>query len=272
MTRSQTASGQIVSPPRSSLPGAALLVLLIIILALSQFLPMAGRIWLFRITLLAMPVAIASRSIYTVHFCLFLVCYWLGDWFPHFSNPTFGKLTFLVLYAFAVVCIPALRDSVGWLHPGKSNRTVRALSLATIVLASIALVAWVHYLNPDLHGYAKVLPSLPPVLMILFGIGFSAFNAAAEEIMWRGVMLEALNSAFGPGFWPLAIQAASFGIAHYKGGFPSGIVGVCMVFVYGLVLGAIRVLSKGMLYCWLIHVAADSTIFSLIYIFMHSSK
>lgn len=272
MTTSHPDRGQITAPQRASPLGAVLLVLLIIILGLSQFLPRFGTIWLFRITLLALPVAIASGSIYTIHFNVFLVCYWLEDFFPHFSNSPFGQLTVLGLYAFAVVCIPALRHSVGWLHPGRSNSTVWALSLTTIVLASIALIAWVHYLNPNLHSYSGLLPNLPPALMILFGIGFSAFNAAAEEITWRGVMLEALDSAFGPGFWPIVIQAASFGIAHYKGGFPSGIVGVLMVFVYGLVLGAIRLLSKGMLYCWLVHVAADSTIFCLIYIFMHAAK
>jgi membrane protease YdiL (CAAX protease family) len=267
-------NSQINDPPRCSWFGAVLLIFLIIVygLFLTYVLPKSGEMWVPRAMILMLPLAIASKSIYTIHFNLFLLCLYLMGFFPHFSSYPFNHLTVLVLYAYVVMLIPELRSSVGWLRVGKFDAKIWMFILVTIVVPCAALTAWVHVFSPDLTRYSGMVPKFPLWLALLYGIGNSAFNAALEETTWRGVMMEALDSAFGPGLWSVVIQAVSFAVAHYRSGFPNGIVGSSMVLVYGLMLGTIRRKSRGMLGCWLAHVAADSTIYGLVFYFIHETS
>jgi uncharacterized protein len=266
--------GQITAPPRSSKFGTALILCQVIVVGLAQthVLSRIGlvSVW-FCATLLMMPLAIASRSVYAIYLNLFFVLYFLTPFFPHLNGYPFSQITLLVLYAYVVMLIPALRGSVGWLRAGTMNGLIWILILVTIVISCAALVAWAHFLSPDLSRYTNLLSGLPVWLMFPFGLGFCMFNAALEEITWRGVMMEALDSALGPGICPVIVQAASFAVAHYRSGFPNGIIGTLMVFVYGLMLGVIRRKSKGMAGCWIAHAAADFTIFCLIYFFLQKS-
>ena len=66
----------------------------------------------------------------------------------------------------------------------------------------------------------------------------------------------------------IAIQALSFGIAHY-GGFPRGALGVAMATSYGLMMGIIRHQSGGLLAPFLSHICADLVIFALVLTLMH---
>lgn len=263
--------GQIHDPPRSSWFGGVILISIITALAVAQSRVGSLNTWEVRATILMLPLAIASKSIYTIHLNLFVIFYFLMGLFPHFSNNPFNYLTPLILYAYAVVLIPVLRGAVGWLRVGQFDAKIWMLLVAIIVVSGVALTAWVHESSPDLSRYSRLLPKLPLWPTLVYGLAFSAFNAAREEIIWRGIMMEALDSAFGAGILSEVIQALSFGVAHYQSGFPNGIEGSSMAFAYGLMLGTIRRKSRGMLACWIAHVAADSTIFYLILSFTHAS-
>src|SRR5215469_9934125 len=201
--------GQIAPPPRSSAFGGWLLVLLILLLGLYQTRPFPDSIqpWVPRIFFLILPLSIASRSIYTIHFNVLLVCFYLARLFPRFPLYPFSELTFLVLFIYVVMLIPPLRGSVGWLRSGKFDATTWSLVAAVIVIPIIALMLWVRFLSPDLGRYSNMVPNFPLCLIALYAIADATFNAALEETIWRGVMLEALDSALGPGVWALLIQA-----------------------------------------------------------------
>ena len=267
--------GQISPPPRSSKLGAILILYQIIVVGLAQlyvlYRPGAVPLWLC-MTLLMMPLAMVSRSVYAVHLNLFFVIYFLTPYLPHFRGYPFSQLTLLILYSCTVMSVPTLRGSVGWLRAGTMARLIWILIFALIIISCAALVAWVYFVSPDLSRYQRLIPHEPPVLIYLFGLLFCMFNAALEEITWRGVMMEALDSAFGPGICSIIIQAASFATAHFVGGFPNGYTGSAMTFAYALVLGFIRRKSKGMLGCWIAHSAADFSIFCLIYSFVQKAS
>ncbi len=55
------------------------------------------------------------------------------------------------------------------------------------------------------------------------------------------------------------MQAVAFGVAHLTG-FPSGRAGALMAGGWGLLLGVLRVTSRGMAAPYAAHVAADATI------------
>jgi hypothetical protein len=89
-------------------------------------------------------------------------------------------------------------------------------------------------------------------------------NAAMEEVVFRGIIMQALDSALGVSNLTLVIQAGLFGSFHYLAGFPHGFGGFAMVFVYGFMLGVLRRRSQGVLAPWIAHVLADVTIFAIL--------
>lgn len=263
-------TGEIGAPPRSSRFGAVIVIVLILIWALHDVWPDFLSGWLpFRALILVLPLAVISRSVYPVHLNLLFLCLCLIKFFPHLTLFPFTYLTAFALYAWSVLIIKELRHSVGWLRLGKFTAAVWMLILTTIIISCLALILWVHFLSPDLSRYKSLIPNTSPSMALFFGFGFCTFNAAVEEIIWRGVMMEGLESAFGPGVLAMLIQALSFAVAHYLSGFPNGWTGSAMVFVYGIMLGIIRRKSKGIAACWLAHSAADFTIFCLILYFVN---
>jgi membrane protease YdiL (CAAX protease family) len=103
--------------------------------------------------------------------------------------------------------------------------------------------------------------------LILGGLLFSMFNAAVEEGAYRGVIQHGLEATLGIGTTALCLQAAAFGAVHMRGGFPRGWIGVGLATVYGLMMGAIRRRSGGMLAPWIAHVLTDMVIASIILAF-----
>jgi membrane protease YdiL (CAAX protease family) len=96
-------------------------------------------------------------------------------------------------------------------------------------------------------------------------------NAVCEEIMSRGLWrLEFARSVIGVASdAPMSLinsnilQAAIFGIWHYHG-IPSGLPGVALTFVYGLVMGLLMDYGQGLLLPILAHSIADYFIFAII--------
>ena len=90
-------------------------------------------------------------------------------------------------------------------------------------------------------------------------IVFSFLNALLEEIIFRGILLDALDSQIGLR-WALLVQAVVFGTGHMLGGYPPGVVGAVLAAIYGLMLVMLRVHSRGLAAPYLAHVVADATI------------
>jgi membrane protease YdiL (CAAX protease family) len=101
------------------------------------------------------------------------------------------------------------------------------------------------------------------------GIAASAIaNAICEEIMSRGLWRLEFARSVGVDA-PMSLiqsnilQAAIFGIWHYHG-IPSGLPGVALTFVYGLVMGLLMDYGGGLLLPILAHSIADYFIFVVI--------
>jgi membrane protease YdiL (CAAX protease family) len=228
-------------------------------------LPDATGKWALAALALLLPLAIVCKAIYAVHIALLaLVWVSLVGLVPFFHLWPLNILAPLAVYGGAVVLSPPLRQSVGWLRAGRSGRDVRMLILATVVVSGVALVAWTALTKPDLEHHLALVPALPFWAYPLVAVAFAFVNAAMEEAIFRGVMMDALDSALGDGYWSTGTQAVSFAALHYLTGFPSGVLGFFMVLVYGVMLGVIRRRSSGLLAPWIAHVMTDIAIFSIL--------
>jgi len=138
------------------------------------------------------------------------------------------------------------------------------LALAVAALSGTALYGWYRVLNPDLSIHLENFPDMPIWLFPLAGLGFSLANAAMEEIAFRGIIMQALDSAAGPGLLSVLVQAWLFGAMHYLRGFPNGKGGLAMTVAYGIMLGGLRRRGQGMFAPWIAHVFADCVVFTML--------
>jgi len=220
------------------------------------------------LAIIAIPLAIAVGAIETVHLAMIVLA---GEIAPRLLpySPSFlvFKASGIVLYFYVALLVGALRRSMTWVRAGKIDGRSALLAGVVVVVAALALIGWVKLLHPNMAAYANVRPNGTRVELAEYMGLFAVANALLEEILYRGVMMTALDAAFGAGWFALVVQAVSFGMAHYHGGFPCGWVGVGMTFFYGLAMGVLRRRSNGLLLPWITHTAADLTVICLVVYF-----
>lgn len=156
--------------------------------------------------------------------------------------------------------LPTLAPSSQW----RARGTVPWLWTALVAgVTPVALVTWLRVMEPDLSDViGAYVPELPLAALIAGAVGFAVINAAAEELIWRGVLQDRLTVLMGA---PAAIvlQALSFGLQHAHG-IPRGPIGVLLAGSWAVMLGLLRFRAKGLLAPLVAHVVADAVIATLV--------
>ncbi len=252
-------------PPRSSPAGTIVIGISAVLLSILPFLPRMTSPWAAVLALLLAVAAALSREIHALALVLFTAALAVAPllhssfrgWPYHLLVPLLVPLVFAIF-------IPKLRTALQWTRIGRLGKGVLCLVIFAAVISGVALHIWYRALDPDLSTHLKYMPNMPIWLFPFAGLGFSAFNAAMEECVFRGVVMQSLDSAFGPDWMSILVQAWLFGAMHYRAGFPNGGWGLVMAFVYGIMLGVIRRLSKGLLAPWITHVCTDLVVFEIL--------
>ena len=258
--------GLIESPPLGS-PGARLITLgVLVFFAIHLSIHRAAPGWLLASLFLLTLAALCIRAVQPFHFSLLCSLWLLIPLIaPALSKWPFYKVTPLAVYAGVLAMSRHLRKSVLWFRAGRLGIDTWLFVSLVVVASSGALVVWNLICRPDLAPCQANIPSMPLWLLPLAGVAFALLNSAVEEAIFRGIFLQALDSAVGAGTISLVIQAVFFGWLHYSEiGFPKGLAGVAMASVYGLLLGYLRYRSQGMLAPWLAHAGTDIAIFTIV--------
>jgi uncharacterized protein len=168
----------------------------------------------------------------------------------------------LSIYAAVVLAVPPLRRSVCWLRVGRLDGLVLAATAGIILIASAALILYQYLFHQDLNELAGRLPLETGIPLWVAGTVFALSNAVMEELIFRGVLQDALVSQIGRSAG-VVVQAVVFGLGHASG-YPPGELGMVLAGLYGLVLGALREWSVGLGAASIAHVGADATIFAIV--------
>lgn len=179
-------------------------------------------------------------------------------------------LPFLIPFLLSVIFLAPFskgRQTFEWMRKGHVDFTSKLLILATSLGSCAALILWAYW--TDNLGYgAQIVGGMgrpPKWILFLFILPiFSLLNAFAEEVVYRGIVQESLALVFRNQAIVIILQALAFAAVHYGAGFPNGILGYWMVFVYAIVLGVLRVRTKGILAPYIAHVIADFVIACLL--------
>lgn len=186
---------------------------------------------------------------------LYLVSLWplvRGVWLPNL-------VISISVYLFILRFLNLLKQETSWLKSGKIRKKIVLGIALTILVSSVSLVLWLKIFKPDLGIFLKVIPDVHVILLLLGTVAFSVLNAFAEEFVFRGLFWNGLERVLNSVVLILLIQAFFFGISHYNG-FPNGIAGIGLAFIYGIFLGVLKQRSNGLLAPIIAHIFADITI------------
>jgi uncharacterized protein len=178
------------------------------------------------------------------------------------SRWPWGLLFCFGVYGGVVLAVRPLRESLHWLRVGRLDRETLLLTGLISLVSVVGLVGWALLVRPDLSVFARNIPSGTGAAWIAAGLHFASVNAAAEEAICRGILMEALETRYGPA-QAVALQALIFGAMHANG-IPPGLIGIFLSTLYGWMLGRLRQKADGLLACCLAHFVADLTIFLLV--------
>jgi membrane protease YdiL (CAAX protease family) len=179
---------------------------------------------------------------------------------------SFALFYVLVPLVFVVTTLasPELRRANSeWLRQGIADQATIRLSLLTVLVVSGLIGGWLLLLHPDL-GHQPLLESHKFSVgeLMVGGVAVALLNAAVEEAIFRGVLMQALDAAIGATSLSVLIQAICFGAFHLNGT-ERGWLGVVGATIFGFLLGTIRRRSRGMLPGYATHIAVDIVVFAI---------
>jgi membrane protease YdiL (CAAX protease family) len=155
--------------------------------------------------------------------------------------------------------VPRLRGSMGWFRLGKVSGVSIAATVGIMALTSAALAVFNAIAKPDPGDYRTVLPFERFGGVIAAGVIFTIVNATLEELVFRGVLFDAIRSQWN--IWVTLIAASVlFGLGHLHG-YPPGLWGACLAVVFGFAVGVLRVWTGGLALPIVAHMGADATIY-----------
>ncbi len=199
------------------------------------------------------------RVIHGVVFVLAMACTLLV---PALRRWPWVWLAPFVAYFGIVAVVPRLRSSLTWLRVGKVSAAGVGVTAGIMVLSTLVLVGFQATVQPDLRGVRAAWPFESLGGIIMAGVIFVIINATLEELLFRGVLFDALQSQWGNWFTVIA-TGLFFGLGHLKG-YPSGPLGACLAALYGFTLGTLRVWTGGLLLPIVAHMGADATIYGIL--------
>ncbi len=99
------------------------------------------------------------------------------------------------------------------------------------------------------------------LLLLPAAVFFAAMNAFNEEMQFRAPFLATLQETIGrdQAIW---LTSVFFGLAHYFGGAPSGMLGVLIAGLLGMLFAKSMLESKGILIPWFMHFCQNAVIYS----------
>jgi len=176
-------------------------------------------------------------------------------------------LTPAAAYTLLVACVRPIRYSLGWLSLGRLSVASVATTIGIMAFTTAALLLFHSAAHPEVQGYRAFLPISALGSDIAGAAVFAIVNGILEELVFRGVLFDAVQSQRGN--WGALIGTAIlFGLGHLHG-YPPGVLGACLAGMFGAVLGALRLWTGGLLLPIAAHISADATIYGIL---VHSAR
>jgi membrane protease YdiL (CAAX protease family) len=176
----------------------------------------------------------------------------------------------LIMMADKLFCIivPTMAILFGYdIAAGQIDYMMVALSLVIIVTTYFILHKWFQYAKTTYKGVGNMISQhlnklnefeqMETIMMGCMG------NAMAEELIFRGVFANELIKLAGLN-GGIMLQSLIFGFAHFRYGFPNGLLGASLACIFGLFMGILYVQTGGIIMPIIIHTIVDIMIFKIV--------
>ena len=203
-----------------------------------------------------------ERTLRAAHGMLLIALLGLSWLNPGFRSWPWFWVIPLASYFTLTACIPPLRRTLTAPRNGKVTLRSGIATVAIIALASTTLLLYQWVAHPDVQSLRDALPVQPQNGVLLAGAIFALINATCEELVFRGILFDALESEWGRSF-AVGATAILFGLGHLHG-YPPGWIGAGLAGIFGLMLGVLRVQTGGLSLPIIAHIAADATIYGIL--------
>jgi membrane protease YdiL (CAAX protease family) len=147
---------------------------------------------------------------------------------------------------------PARR--IAWLGMRADEPWTRYGRNLAVILSGVFAIALSLIMPPSADGIMRMLPLLPLALAV------AAMNALYEEVMFRVAPLSQLHKLVGSSQAAL-LSAAYFGLGHFSGSIPSGLVGALQAGFVGWLFARSMLETRGVAWPWFLHFVLDAVIF-----------
>ena len=204
----------------------------------------------------------SEQTLRAAHGMLFVALFGLSWLNPGFRSWPWFWLVPLASYFTLASLIPALRRTLAGPRNGKTTLRTGIATVAIIALASTTLLLYHWMAHPNVQSLRDALPIEPQIGLLLAGAIFALINATCEELVFRGILFDALESEWETRF-AVGATAVLFGLGHLHG-YPPGWIGVGLAGIYGIMLGVLRVQTGGLSLPIIAHIAADATIYGIL--------
>ena len=149
---------------------------------------------------------------------------------------------------------------IKWLPGTKDNETWQRFGSFFAVIVFVLLLAGTLLANLPRLGVDNLIKALPLLPLALL---FAAMNGVYEEIVFRAAPLSQLVNVVGNRH-ALLITIAYFGLGHFYGSVPSGVMGVALAAFFAYIMGKAMLETKGIVWPFICHFAADAAVFIFI--------
>ena len=144
------------------------------------------------------------------------------------------------------------------LFPGmKTDDTWRRAGRNISITVFVLLLTGTLVINLPRLGFDNLIKALPLVPLALL---FAAVNGIYEEVVFRAAPMSQLVNTVGSQH-ALLITIIYFGMGHFFGSVPSGVMGVAIASYFAFIMGKAMLETRGIVWPWVCHFAADSAVF-----------
>jgi uncharacterized protein len=196
------------------------------------------------------------------HGCAFVVLMAVAMLVPALRRWPWIWVVPLAGYFLMAVFTPRLRSHMKWFRLGEVSGVSIVATVGMMALMSVVLVTFNTIAKPDLGSYRAALPFEMFGSVVTAGVVFTVVNATLEELVFRGVLFDAVRSQWGASV-TLVATSVLFGLGHLHG-YPPGLWGACLAVVLGFAVGVLRVWTEGLALPIVAHMGADATIYCIL--------
>jgi membrane protease YdiL (CAAX protease family) len=196
----------------------------------------------------------------------YLIAYWIAVSL-RYEGIHLGYMEVFITFGLSLITYMAHQGT--WFVRLLSPRPIPKFGILYGLLSVASLIVYDHIFpntSPHLVSQIHCYKAYSWGCLACVGVSFALTNSFWEEVLYRGFYAEGVKTdgvkKQGILFWML--PSLVFAMIHYQFGFPRGVTGFIMTFIFALMMTHVRLKSGSVFPAIVIHAVCDGVIFIIL--------